>query len=253
MRGLQVLLASLVLSGPAPAEEVVASLSQDRVAITTDFAGSEISIFGAIKRVAPPPEAGPLDVIVAVTGPSRPAVVRMKERRFGIWVNGPGVTVDAAPSLYAVASTRPLGEAISYTEDLRHKISLTHAVRLVGESAGDRYPEEYRRALIRLRRAQGLYFEVPGGVQLLEETLFFSRVALPSQLIEGDYRARILLLRGGEVIDVHEQTIAVQKVGLERWLYTMATEQALLYGILSVAVGLAAGWLASAFFRVIFP
>lgn len=242
----------LAAACPAAAEEVVAALSQTRVAITTSFHGAEIFIYGAVKREAPAAE-GQTDIVVALIGPSTPVTVRKKSRQFGIWINDQGVEVDAAPSFYAVASTRPLREALSHTDDLRHEVSIDHAVRLIGDSYAERYPEDYRAAVIRLRRASGIYSEQPGAVTLVEDTLFRTSIALPAQLIEGDYKARIFLTRDRQVIDFVEQTIAVRKVGLERWIYTMAKEQSLIYGLLSIAVALAAGWLASAFFRIFFP
>jgi len=247
------LILAFLLPGGAAAEEVVAALSQTRVAITTGFSGSEIFIYGAIKREAPAPRDTTLDVVVAVEGPSRPVTVRRKERRLGIWVNGPGVRVDQAPSFYAVATTRGYFESISHTEDLRHRVGLDHVVRLIGDTQDEVYPEDYRRAVIRLRKDRGLYAEHEGGVRLTDDTLFQTRIALPAQLVEGDYRARVFLTRDGEVIDIFESAIAVRKEGLERLIFTMAHERPALYGMLSIAVALAAGWLASALFRLFFP
>ncbi|GMG81841.1 TIGR02186 family protein [Paralimibaculum aggregatum] len=245
-------LLALVAAWPAAAEEVVAALNQTRVAITTSFDGSEIFIYGAIKRDAPEAE-GELNVVITLIGPSAPVVVRKKIRQFGIWVNDPGVQVDAAPSFYAVASTRPLREALSYTDDLRHRISIDHAVRLIGDTQAERYPEDYRAAVMRLRRQGGLYTEQSGAVSVAEATLFSTSIRLPAQLIEGDYRARIFITRDKAVVDHVEKTIAVRKIGLERWIYVMAKDHALIYGLLSLAIALAAGWLASTFFRIFFP
>ena len=253
MRWLVLILALFAAQPAVAAEKVVAGLSQSHVSITTDFSGSEIFIYGAVKRTAPPPSEDPPDVIVVVIGPSEPVIVRKKDRKFGIWVNGPGIKLQAAPSFYAVASTGPFDEVISFTDDLRYKVGLTHAVRLIGDTQAERYPAEYREAAIRLRQAQGVYFEDPGGVTVTENTLFQTSVALPAQLIEGDYTARVFLLRDKEVVDYFESTIAVRKVGLERMIYTMAQEQGALYGLISIFVALAAGWLASAFFRLMFP
>ncbi len=252
MRGAVALLLALLALAPARGEEVLAALSQTRVAITTGFDGSEIFVYGAIKRIAPVPE-GQLDIIVSLTGPSAPVIVRQKTRQFGIWVNDQGVQVDAAPTFYAVASTRPLSDALSHTDDLRHRIGINHAVRLIGDAQAERYPEEYRRAVIRLRRAAGLYVERPGSVEVTRDTLFSTSITLPTTLVEGDYSARVFLVRDGQVIDIAEETVAVRKEGLERWIYRMAQEQSLAYGLLSIAVALAAGWLASAFFRIFFP
>ena len=71
---------------PLKAEEVVLGLSSDKVAITATFEGSELLVFGAVKREAPIADE-PLDVIVAIAGPSETLTVRRKEKRYGIWVN----------------------------------------------------------------------------------------------------------------------------------------------------------------------
>ncbi len=239
-------------AGQAVEETVIAGLSQTHVAITTDFSGSEIFIYGAIKRDAPVPKDWPLDVIVAVTGPLEPVIVRKKERKLGIWVNDAGVKVDAAPSLYAVATTGPFRDIISFTDDFRYKVGIENLVHFIGETDDEEFKEGYPEALVRIRKAKGIYFELIGAVKVTEETLFETRIQLPANLVEGDYRARIFLLRDKTVLDVFEAVIEVRKVGLERWIYTMAQEQSALYGILSILVALTAGWLASAFFRLVF-
>ncbi|NNJ67196.1 MAG: hypothetical protein HKP54_04090, partial [Boseongicola sp.] len=104
---IRVLCLLIAFALPAQAEEVVAGLSQDSVQITTNFDGSEILIFGAVKRAAPLPDGPPLQVIVTVQGPQAPITIRRKDKRFGIWVNNAAVEVDAAPSYYAVATSAP--------------------------------------------------------------------------------------------------------------------------------------------------
>lgn len=250
MRWLAALLA--LLAAPLQAEEVVASLSQNKVAITANFDGSEIWVFGAVKREAPAPSAkGPLDVIITVRGPDERVTVRRKERMLGIWVNRDAVEIDAAPSFYAIATTSPLGEIISETERLRHGIGFDQAVRLIGAPEGVKSPREFARAVTRIRQDNGLYFQRDGIVALDEETLFTTRVALPANLVEGAYTARMFLLRGGEVVSHTDVAIDVRKEGLERLIYTTAHERPLLYGILSLIVALVAGWGASEAFRLL--
>ncbi|WP_243641982.1 TIGR02186 family protein [Rhodovulum steppense] len=249
MRLLLVLLC-LMAALPARAERVVAGLSQTQVAINTSFSGSEILIFGAVRREAPLPE-GALHVVVTVAGPSGPVTVRRKARRFGIWVNTEAVVIDAAPSFYAVASTAPLAQALSQDEDMRHKVSIPRAIRATGTAAQAADSENFIEALVRIRSRVGLYQVLPGEVALTEDTLFRTSIALPANLTEGDYRTRIFLTREGEVIDAFETAITVRKVGLERWTYMLAHERPLVYGLLSLAIAIAAGWGASAAFRLI--
>lgn len=230
-------------------ERVVAGLSQNRIAITASFDGSELLIFGAVKRESPIPEGAPLQVIVAVAGPSRPVVVRRKERRMGIWVNADAVEIDAAPSFYAVATSAPFADVLREVEDLRHKISIPRAIRSVGAPMDVTDAESFTEALIRIRTRKGLYQVMEGAVEVSEQTLFRTRIALPANLTEGDYRARIFLTRDGAVVDAFETGIPVRKVGLERWIFTLAHERPLAYGLLSLGLAIAAGWLASAVFR----
>ena len=251
-RALLVLLAVLV-PAPAAPEEVVARLNQTNVSITTGFTGSEIVVFGAIKREAPPPKGSQLDVVVAISGPSRPAIVRRKQQVLGIWLNGAGVRIESAPSVYMVASSRPLPQAVSDAAARGYRLGVDRAVRLADIPDWVEQPQDYVDALIRLRREQGLYFAEERGVEIQQDTLFDAEIPLPARLIEGRYLARIFLLRGGEVVDVEVASIFVHKVGLERWLYHMAMERSALYGILSLALALGAGWLASTFFRFFFP
>ena len=249
MRKLLILLA--LLAAPLQAEEVVLGLSQDRVSISTNFDGSEILIYGAIKREAPIPASAPLQVIVTVSGPLEPVTVRRKERRFGIWVNVDAVDVDAAPSFYAIATSAPWSEVITETEDLRHTISIPQAIRSVGAPMEVNEPQAFTDAVIRIRTDNGLYSLQEGAVDLQQSTLFNTAIQMPANLTEGHYLTRIFLTRGGEVVSSYETSIDVRKVGLERWLFNLSRQQPLIYGLLSLAIAIAAGWGASAAFRLL--
>ena len=234
----------------AQAEEVVLGMSQNKVAITATFDGSNILVFGAIKRDSPIPKT-PLHVIVSIAGPSKPVVVRRKEQRFGIWVNKDAVEVDAAPSFYAIATTGPFQKVLSETEDLRHKVSINRAIRSVGAPMDVSNAQSFSDALIRIRREQGLYQSLEGKVALDQQTLFLTTIKMPANLTEGEYRTRIFLTREGKVLNQFETSIDVRKVGLERFLFQLSRENPLTYGLLSIAIAILAGWLASTFFQVI--
>lgn len=234
----------------AEGEEIVLGLSRDEVAITATFDGSDVMIFGAVKRDAPAPDAGPLQVIITLAGPSEPVLVRRKDRRFGIWVNTDAVEVDVAPSFYAVATSAPFGEAISDVEDLRYGVSIPRVIRSVGAPSEVADAETFTDALIRIRTGEGLYQILDSEVDLEEETLFRGQISLPAALTEGEYIARIFITRDGLVVDEYETSIAVYKAGLERWLFEMSRNQPFWYGIMSLAIAISAGWLASAAFRI---
>jgi len=249
IRGLLALLMLVAL--PARAEEVVMGLSHDRVSINTSFDGSEILIFGALKRETTISQDPPLQVIVTLSGPVAPSTVWRKERRFGIWMNTDAVEIDEAPSFYAVATSAPWENVISDVEDLRHEVSIPRAIRSVGAPMNITDSQSFTDALIRLREKQGLYQRRFDSVELRESTLFDTSISMPANIVEGRYLVRVLLTRGGKVISQHVSEMEVGKVGIERWLFNLSRNQPLLYGLLSLVIAIAAGWGASAAFRAL--
>ena len=242
----------LLLALPSHAQDgVVADLSQGRIDIDARFAGSEILVFGAIKRDEPGLADGPVDVIVTVSGPLQPVTVRRKERVAGIWVNTESAEIDLAPSFYAVASSGPLSEILSGVEDLRHAITIPRAIRAV--DAGARDAPAFTRALIRIEEGRGIYAVKEGEVSIARDTLFRAAITLPANLVEGSYAARFFVLRDGKVLATYTTDVQVEKVGLERFLYRLAHDRPAVYGVLSLAIAILAGWGASALFRWIRP
>lgn len=239
-----------LLAGPLLSEEIVLGLSRNQVNITATFDGSDILIFGAIKRDSPAPTDSELGIIVAVAGPDQPVSVRRKDRRLGIWVNTDVVELPAAPSFYAIATTGPLAQMLDPEQDAKYGISIPQAIGREGHVAQGVNGADFSQALIRIRESQDLYQLHEGLVDLQDDTLFRAEIGLPANLTEGDYAAQIFLTRNGQVIDSYETLIPVAKVGLERWLYTLAHEQSLIYGLLSLFIAIAAGWGASAIFQL---
>ena len=241
----------LFVALPAWGESVVLGLSQDEIAITTSFDGSEILVFGAVKREVPVPDGPELEVIITVAGPSVPVMVRRKEKRLGFWVSTDAGEVDQAPSFYAVATSGLLRDVLRDTEDLRYQISVPRAIRSVGAPMSITDAPSFTEALIRIRSDARLYQLQENQVAVDEQTLFRARIELPAALTEGAYATRIFLTRDGQVVSNYETSIDVRKVGLERWLFSLSREQPVIYGLMSLAIAIFAGWGASAAFSLL--
>jgi uncharacterized protein (TIGR02186 family) len=245
---IRALFALLLLALPLRAEEIVSGVSQSGVSITTSFDGAAILIYGAVIRDTPPPDWPLLQVIITVEGPDQPLVVRKKEHIAGIWLNRGAVQIASAPSFYAVATTGPLDEILSPEEDAKYKVSILQTIEA---KQGDYTPDkaDYIEALQRIRKTSGSYKLAQDTVLLLRQSLFRTDVALPANLVEGTYRVRIFLTRGGTVVDMQDSQIDVRKAGIERALFNLAMQQPLLYGVLSLVMAMVAGWGASELFK----
>jgi uncharacterized protein (TIGR02186 family) len=239
----------LAFAFPVHAEEIVADMSQSNVGISATFDGSDILIFGAISRNAPISSDGETQIILTVAGPSLPVSVRRKDKKLGlIWVNNESVLIDDAPSFYSISTSAPLDGILSDRDDMGYKVSIPRAIESIGAQIASGHAAEFTGALIRIRTNNGLYSIHEGNVNLISDTLFSASVDLPSNLTAGNYTARILLVRDQIVIDEFETAIDIHKVGIERWLYNLAHENALYYGLMSLFIAIAAGWTASAVF-----
>lgn len=234
---------------PRPTESIVAGLSQNQVEIKANFSGQEILVYGAVRRESPPPADSPLHVIVTVEGPPMQMTIRRKERVAGIWVNNASVTVDSAPSFYAVASTGPIGLILLNTEDQRYRITMANAIRAIGISAEASNAPDFIEALLRVYEREGRYRLAEDTVRFSESTLFRADVALPANLTDGNYRVRIFLVREGRVIDNRERQIRVRKAGLEWVIFNAAHRHSVQYAMVALLIAIAAGWLASEVFR----
>ena len=161
------------------------------------------------------------------------------------------VEIDSAPAFYNVATSGPWNEVLTDVEDLRHRVSIPRAIRSVGAPMNVADAAAFSEAVIRIREDEGLYSIREDTVAVDEQTLFRTSIEMPSDLTEGSYAARIFLTRGGMVVSTFETSIDVRKVGLERFLYSMSREQPIWYGLMSLAIAIAAGWGASTAFRLL--
>ncbi|VAW04416.1 Transmembrane protein co-occuring with sulfite exporter TauE/SafE, partial [hydrothermal vent metagenome] len=152
---------------------------------------------------------------------------------------------------YAVATSGPFDEVLKDVEDLRYKVSIERAIRSVGAAMSIKDAQSFADAVVRIREKNNLYKTLENAVAVDQQTLFRTSIAMPSNLTEGVYSTRIFLTRGGEIVSVYTTTIDVQKVGLERWLFKLSRENPFWYGIMSLAIAIAAGWSASAVFQML--
>lgn len=234
-----------------PQETIQIGLSTDRVAITADFAGADLTIFGAIENSDPLlSRQGRYDVIVVLEGPARPVVVRRKERVLGMWINVDSETFNNVPSSYSVATTRPWQD-IANPEKYR-QLSLGASnlhITPVDDTANPATIEEFTAALRELKKKTGLYSERIGGVQFLSANLFRARLLLAPDVPVGTHRARAFLFRNGVFIKETSAQLAIYKSGFEQGIYRFAMRHSLWFGLFAVGLAMLTGWLGRIIFR----
>lgn len=263
MRWLAALVAMMLASGTAGAqvaapedqeptrEALNIGISSTEIAIVPDFAGTDVTVFGAIENVDPALLAkGGYDIVVALEGPRDRITMRRKERVAGIWINRHSVVFEAMPESYSMTSTRALDRIASDMELTTHSVGLPRA-RIVPSSFSGRAEEVaiYRDAFLKLKTGARLYQENPGGVKFVSSSLFAATIHIPADVPNGTHLIRAYLFKEGRTFDEKLLEMKVVKTGLEEAITAAAFNQPLLYGLFAVLLAVLTGWAASLMFR----
>jgi uncharacterized protein (TIGR02186 family) len=246
--------AQMMLPGPASqttGEGLEIGTSTSEIAITSDFHGADLTVFGAVTNTDSLLLAiGQYDVIVVLEGPREDATVRKKERVFGIWINTRSMTFEAVPHSYSMSSSRMLDDLTTPLDLTDQGIGIDHIpltpVGFVGNASN---LGEFREAFRRLQERGGLYDRDPSGVRFVSSNLFKASLRLPANIPNGVHIVRAYLFKSGTFVTEKSVPLRVIKTGIEQTITDAAHEQPIAYGMFAVFLALVTGWGASVVFR----
>lgn len=238
----------------APAIAVGANLieggaSENSLFIEPSYDGTSVALFGSVD--AGRFDGQPFDIAVTLRGPNQPVTVWKKKRQAGLWVNAESLAFEGAPNYYAVLSTKPVKELAPLQERAEHQIGIDAISLPVQESKPETVaPEEFRDALIELKKRKSLFIENDNGaIEFFGARLFRVKVFLPPAAGPGLYQAEFFALQNGKVIGQAGARIRLKKIGVEAQLSSAAADRPWLYGLLAVMLAAAFGGGASLAFR----
>jgi uncharacterized protein (TIGR02186 family) len=246
-------LATALAIPQARAERLIVSVSNHRVTVTPNYSGEELVLFGSVEKDAETPaQRSSYDLVVTIMGPRADMVTRRKERKFGIWINADYRQFLKVPSYLAVFANRPFDAFASAEVERRQQLGLNNVLltQRVGPDYADVVPNDpFRRAFVRLRSEHGLYREDTAAVTFLTPTLFRTGIPLPAEVPIGTYQVEIKLFSGGALVTRTETAFEIVKVGFEQFVATSARQSGFIYGLVTTAMALMTGWMASIVFR----
>jgi len=233
-------------------EEIQMGISTDLIPVTSDFAGTNVVVFGAIEN--PNRVAQALDrysLAVVIRGPGKDVVVRRKERVLGIWVNRQSRTYRDVPSMYLVAANRPIAE-LAPTQVLRQDgigiANIPLSLFFAGPISLISPAPEFAAAIRALRTGSGLFAENAEAVDFVGSSLFRANIPIPSTIPIGTHEVTAYLFKNGEMLATKSGRFEVRKRGFEDLVYRYAHDFGLFYGLFAVFLAVATGWLASVVF-----
>jgi len=242
-----VIVAPLLLAAEKPV--LVPDVSARQVDIRYTFSGAQLLLFGAIAYPQGRAPTQPADVAVVLRGPVQPILLREKQKIAGIWMNADSSRFRSAPSFYAVASSRPIGDLVDERTASIYELGIHNLQLSPGGSSIPEKERHFEAGLLDLRSRAGLYSESPHGVEIADGLLYRAVITIPSQVPVGTYTAETFLIDRGKVIAAATRDIHVSKLGFERSVALAARRHGFVYGLACVALSLGLGWAAALAFR----
>ena len=238
---------------PAAAERLVVSLSNPRVAITSNFVGDELVLFGTVESDAGKSEPQrSYDLVVTVIGPQQTLRTRRKQRVLGIWVNVGVREFVRVPSYLAILSNRPVAQIAAPDILRRLQIGLGNFLlpQRIGPDIADTVRDDpFRHAFVQLQSKHGFYRQTGDAVTFLTPSVFRVAITLPADVPVGNYEIDTKLFVGGAMVARAPAALEVTKTGFEQYVAEAARDNGLLYGLVTMLMALFTGWVSSVVFK----
>jgi Putative transmembrane protein (Alph_Pro_TM) len=226
---------------PAVAAESL-QIKPQSIEIGAVFSGAQITLSDVIPRDG--------EAVVEVIGQVKEEDLMRKGRRWELWMNTGEIDIKGAPSFYQILSSAP--QLLDDGRDHPWGYSaLSQKVSFIGRHRKDEEPLLFTE-FIQLKEGQRVYGQFPGSLRLSPlngtEVKVDGAFHLPARVSPGTYQVCLSVIQNGEVRERRCQPLEVTMVGLPRFLAALASQNAVLYGLLCVATATAFGFLSGVFF-----
>jgi uncharacterized protein (TIGR02186 family) len=250
LRALLALLFGLTSALAAQAEDLVVALSTRDVAITSNYTGADITVFGLIERDARSmARPGGYDVVAHVRGPVGEVIVQRKGNFGPIWLTENRSRYASIPLFFSVLSSRPLADVADADTRAKLKLGLEHYLPPIPPGKEAEEEREFRAALLRLRAREEALLLNEKGIELIRPNLFSARVSLPAKAPPGLYIVNLTLLADGTPLKSAQAGFVVRKAGFDAFVYGSARNEPMYYGLFAVLMAIFLGYIANVVFR----
>lgn len=249
-RGALALLVLLLPAAPARAEDLVVALSTRDVAITSNYTGAEITVFGLIERDARSlSRPGGYDIAAHVRGPVGEVIIQRRGKFGPIWLTEDRARYASMPLYFSVLTSRPLKDITDEDTRERLKLGLQYYLPPLAKDKTAEEEREFRRGLLRLRAREGALNLNEKGIEFIRPNLFSAHVSLPAKAPPGLYIVNLTLLADGVPLKSAQAGFVVRKAGFDAFVFSSARYEPVYYGLFAVLMAIALGYLANLIFR----
>jgi uncharacterized protein (TIGR02186 family) len=236
------------LAGNNAFAQLTAKANHDHIKIDFFYSGSTVSVSG----ISDPGT----DLIIKITSPEGHQTLRKKGKVAGLlWMNVGELKLDHVPNVYFIHSTKKIEDILSNEEMQKYVIGYPALEKHVEISPVDDKQDgsKWFAEFLKFKESKNLFGSSNGKITTIEKTdglqHYYILTQWPYQAPPGDYTVTVYAVKDKKVIETASANVNVEQVGTVKTLASMAKNKGALYGLLSIAIAIAAGFGVGLVFR----
>ncbi len=222
--------------------DVVLSLAHAGVGVDAFYNGTTVHASGAVPAGS--------DVVVVVSGQPEELHLKRKGKAAGLfWMNVGDLTISNVPEVYMVYSNDGASSLLESAAMPFSLAALRNRVEISTEEKEEKNRDLLFKEFIKLQKEQSVYAVSSGAISLEKNGHYNLELTLPPRIKQGDYIVTSYAIEDEQIIGTATGNLTIALTGFPEWLSKMAFQKALIYGLLSVLIALAAGLLMGLLFK----
>ena len=195
------------------------------------------------------------DIIIKFSSPAKKALLRKKGKRGSLlWMNVGELEFNPVSDVYILYSTRDINSILDSDQQDEYALGYDAFRRLVEVSPVDDEAEKenWVKEFIKFKEKNRVYGTSAGEIETEakgNKKTFILSVDWPYQAPPQEYRVSVYAVKDNTIQDYKESPLTVEKVGALKYISNMAFNQSSVYGIASILIAIAAGFIVSIIFK----
>jgi uncharacterized protein (TIGR02186 family) len=241
-----IFLGMIITETNVPAELTVKA-NHDHIKIDFFYHGSTVSVAGNA-------DSG-TDLIIKIASPEEHETLKQKGKVAGLlWMNTGTLNLEKVPNLYSIYSTKNIEDILSTDEMDKYVIGYPALNRHIEIKPASNEIEKAKwfNEFVKYKESSDLYKTSSGKILTSAKDgkqAYYILTAWPYQAPPGDYLVTVYAVKDKKVLEMAEAKVDVEQIGIVKVLAGMAKSKAALYGIISIAAALTAGFGVGLIFR----
>ena len=237
----------MILIFVSSALSITSKISPNNIYVDSFYRGSKVTITGET-------EAG-MELIIKISSPEGKVHLRKKGKAGGVlWMNVGELEFNPVTDVYLIYTTKEINKILSETEQDKYAIGYEAFKRLVEVSPVENETEKGKwvKEFIKFKERYRIYGVFPGKIETRpngDKIAYNLVVDWPYEALPLEYKVSVYAVKDNAVQDHTENFLVVKKVGALKFLSNMAFNNAVIYGIISIIIAIAAGFIVSLIFK----